>query len=278
MKRYVSWITLGGLVASLLFCVSVLPEERFGTISKAHAQEKEENTPCSVATLKGAYGFFRTGTTPFGPLVGVGISTFDGHGSSTGRQTIRRNGVTTSDLFATPAGPGIYKVDPDCAARFLMPDGSLMGHAVIVDGGKEIFFMSLSDANTIYGVMKKINKEKEDSSCSVATLNGTYGFFRTGTTPFGPLVGIAISTFDGNGSSTWRQTVRRNGVTISDLFTTPAVPVIYEVDPDCAARFLNPDGSVFGHAVVVDGGKELFAMNLSDANTIYGVMKKIDKD
>jgi hypothetical protein len=28
---------------------------------------------------------------------------------------------------------------------------------VVVDGGKEIFFMSLADANTIYGVMKKID-------------------------------------------------------------------------------------------------------------------------
>ena len=159
MKRYVRWITLGGLVASLLFCVSVLPEERFGTISKAHAQEKEENTPCSVATLKGAYGFFRTGTTPFGPLVGIAISTFDGNGSSTWRQTVRRNGVTISDLFTTPAVPVIYEVDPDCAARFLNPDGSVFGHAVVVDGGKELFAMNLSDANTIYGVMKKIDKD-----------------------------------------------------------------------------------------------------------------------
>ena len=117
------------------------------------------NRTCSIATLNGSYGFYRTGTTPFGPLVGVGISTFDGNGASTGRQTIRRNGVTTSDLFTTPSGPGIYEVDPDCAARFLNPDGSVFGHAVVVDGGKEIFFMSLSDANTIYGVMKKINTE-----------------------------------------------------------------------------------------------------------------------
>jgi hypothetical protein len=159
MKRYFSWITLAGFVTIMLLCVSILPGERSGAISKVHAQEKEENTSCSVATLKGAYGFFRTGTTPFGPLVGVGISTFDGHGSSTGRQTIRRNGVTTADLFGNPPGPGIYEVDPDCAARFLMPDGSLMGHAVIVHGGKEIFFMSLSDANTIYGIMKKIDED-----------------------------------------------------------------------------------------------------------------------
>src|SRR6267378_3854640 len=159
MKRYFIWITLGGLVASLLLCVSVLPGGGLGTISKVHAKEKEENIPCSVATLKGPYGFFRTGTTPFGPLVGIAISTFDGNGSSTWRQTVRRNGVTISDLFTSPAVPVIYKVDPDCAARFLNPDGSVFGHAVVVDGGKELFAMNLSDTNTIYGVMKKIDKD-----------------------------------------------------------------------------------------------------------------------
>jgi len=94
-------------------------------------------------------------------LAAVGIATYDRNGNSTGRQTIRRNGVTTSDLFTTPSGPGLYEVDPDCAARFLNPDGSVFGHAVVVDGGKEIFFMSLSDANTIYGVMKKVNRDED---------------------------------------------------------------------------------------------------------------------
>ena len=154
MKRRIISTVLGGIVASLLLGLPVFRGGRSGIVAKVHAQGG-----CSVATLHGAYGFYRTGTTPFGPLVGVGISTFDGNGSSTGRQTIRRNGVTTSDLFTTPAGPGIYEVDPDCAARFLNPDGSVFGHAVVVDGGKEIFFLSLSDTNTIYGVMKKISTE-----------------------------------------------------------------------------------------------------------------------
>jgi hypothetical protein len=282
VKRYVRWITLGGLVASL--CVSVLPGGRLGTISKVHAQEQErekdkENGSCSVATLNGAYGFFRTGTVPGGPLAGVGIITFDGTGAvATARQTTRRNGVTTADLFASPPLVGPYEVDPDCAARFFLPDGSVFVHAVVVDEGNELFIVSLSDANTVYGVMKKINKHKGNSSCSVATLNGTYGFFRTGIVPAGPVVGVGISTRDGNGHATARLTIRRNGVTTSDLFTTPATQGTYEVDPDCTGRELNPDGSVFIHFVVVNGGSEFFILSLTDANTVYGVMKKIDKD
>jgi len=282
MKLYGSWITLGGLVASLLLCVSVLPGGRLGTISKVHAREKEkdkENGSCSVATLNGAYGFFRTGTVPRGPLAGVGIITFDGTGAvAAARQTTRSNGVTTADLFTSPPLVGPYEVDPDCAARLFLPDGSVFVHAVVVDEGNELFIMSLSDANTVYGIMKKINKEKENSSCSVATLNGTYGFFRTGIVPVGPVVGVGISTRDGKGHATARLTIRRNGVTTSDLFTTPATQGTYEVDPDCAGKEFNPDGSVFIHFVVVDGGSEFFILSLTDANTVYGVMKKIDKD
>jgi len=75
-----------------------------------------------------------------------------------------------------------------------------------------------------------------------------------------------------------RQTIRRNGVTTSDLFTTPAASGPYEVDSDCAGRGFLPDGSVFVHFVVVDHGKELIILSLSDAKTIHGVMKKIDRD
>src|SRR5437016_4955624 len=91
-----------------------------------------------------------------------------------------------------------------------------------------------------------------EGGCSVASVNGTYGFFRTGIVPAGPVVGVGISTRDGNGHATARLTIRRNGVTISDLFTTPATQGTYEVDPDCAGREINPDGSVFIHFVVVD--------------------------
>ena len=133
----------------------------WGTAVPLYAQVQEDSAVCSVATLKGAYGFFRTGATAVGPLAAVGIATFDGTGAvSTARQTIRKNGVTTSDLFKDPAGEGPYEVDPDCTGRLLNPDGSVIGHLVIVDGGNELFIMSLSNGNSVYGVMKKIGKRQ----------------------------------------------------------------------------------------------------------------------
>jgi hypothetical protein len=100
------------------------------------------------------------GTTSAGPLAAVGIATFDGTGGvSAARQTIRKNGVTTSDLFTTPAGVRPYQVDSDCGLRLLNPDGSVLGHGVVINGGKELFILSLSDANSVYGVMKKIDAD-----------------------------------------------------------------------------------------------------------------------
>jgi len=41
---------------------------------------------------------------------------------------------------------------------------------------------------------------------------------------------------------------------------------------------VNPDGSVFGHFVVVDGGKEFFGLSLSPGNPVNVVWKKISKE
>jgi hypothetical protein len=155
MKRVFVSMVLGGIIATLIFAGIVSRGGRPSLVFKVHAQ-----AGCSVATLHGAYGFYRTGTTSVGPLAAVGIATFDGTGAiSAARQTIRKNGVTTSDLFTTPAGVGPYQVDPDCGLRLLNPDGSVLGHGVVVDGGNELFILSLSDANSVYGVMKKISTE-----------------------------------------------------------------------------------------------------------------------
>ncbi len=152
MKRMMIRIALVASVVGLLLVVFASRESR--VVPKAHAEEG-----CSVASLKGAYGFFRTGTVPAGPLAAVGIITFDGAGNWTGRQTIRRNGVTVSDLFTDRPAVGLYEVFPDCTGKFLDLNGNVFAHVVVVDGGKELFGMSLSTGNSVYGVWKKINKE-----------------------------------------------------------------------------------------------------------------------
>ena len=148
MKRFVGFSTPALVISCLLIGTPV------------HARVPKDSEACSIATVKGTYGFFRTGITSVGPLAAVGIATFDGEGNSTARQTIRKNGITVSDLFTDPAISGPYEVDPDCGARFLNPDGSVFAHAVVVDGGNELFILSLSDSNDVYGVMKRISSRR----------------------------------------------------------------------------------------------------------------------
>jgi hypothetical protein len=150
MKGFATLLLVAtGLVGSIL-AVGHTRKSRVSLVPTVHAEG------CSVASLKGAYGFFRTGTTAVGPLGAVGIATFDGAGTSAAIQTIRKNGVTTSDLFTDPPSVGPYEVDANCAGRALTPDGSVFAHLVVVDGGKELFIISLSTGNTVTGVMKKI--------------------------------------------------------------------------------------------------------------------------
>lgn len=156
MKRMLMRVVLIASVAGLLLAMFPSRGRQSDLGAKVHAQEG-----CSVATLQGAYGFYRTGATSVGPLAAVGIATFDGNGSTSARQTIRKNGVTTSDLFTDPPLIGLYEVDPDCGGRFLTPDGSVFAHIVIVSGGKEIFGISLSSGNSVTGVWKRINGGQE---------------------------------------------------------------------------------------------------------------------
>lgn len=162
MKRTISFIALAGLIAALLVGLSLFQRHQPGIVPTAHAQETDAHESCSNATLNGTYGFYRTGTTGAGPLAAVGLITFDGTGAhSPARQTIRRNGVTVRDLFADPALDGPYEVDPDCAGRFLNSDGSVAGHFVVADGGKEIFNISLTPGNTVIGVFRKMSSHRD---------------------------------------------------------------------------------------------------------------------
>ena len=160
MKRTISLIALAGLMATLLLGVSIFQGHRSGILAEVHAQENDEQKGCSNATLNGTYGFYRTGPGSVGPVAAVGLVTFDGIGAhSPARQTIRRNGVTVRDLFADPPLDGPYEVDPDCAGRLLNFDGSVAGHFVVVDGGKEIFNISLTPGNNVIGVFRKIKED-----------------------------------------------------------------------------------------------------------------------
>ena len=151
MKHVYIATIVAGIFASLFLMASTSQSRPRVT------PDMQSGVGCSLESVKGVYGFYRVGNTPNGPLGAVGIATFDGHGASSFAQTIRVNGEETEDLFTDGSVDASYSVDPNCTAQFLNPDGSAFGHAVVVSGGEEIYFISLSDHNTVTGVAKRIN-------------------------------------------------------------------------------------------------------------------------
>ena len=109
--------------------------------------------PCTNGTIKGTYGFYRTGPGPNGPVTAVGWITYDGHGGLSLEQDVVRDGEPSLEETAT----GTYDVGADCRARGYNEDGDQISSAIVVDDGNTIYFISLTGSN-VYGVSTRIRR------------------------------------------------------------------------------------------------------------------------
>jgi hypothetical protein len=115
---------------------------------------------CSNASLKGSFGFYRTGATSAGPLAALGILQFDGKGSVSGSQSVSRNGAFQFDIIIAPAP---YIVNEDCTGKFVAPDGiTEIARIVVTDRGAGLYLFSESAGNAVYGVGRKIGTNDDD--------------------------------------------------------------------------------------------------------------------
>jgi len=122
----------------------------------ARAAEKHGPRPCSNATLKGTFGFYRTGIIQFGSggLSAVGILTFDGKGNASVVQSVSRNG----DFSYDEEGSFTYELNPDCTGKGFN-DGVEFTRIVVVDGGRGFYIFSESAGNSVHGVGTKISDD-----------------------------------------------------------------------------------------------------------------------
>lgn len=123
------------------------------TAPAARGDDDHKHAPCSNATLKGTFGFYRTGTVDEGAggLAAVGILGFDGKGNATVDQSISRNGDYSYDVDGTFT----YQLDSDCTGTGYL-DGTEFVRIVVVDGGKGLYMFSESVGNAVHGVGTKI--------------------------------------------------------------------------------------------------------------------------
>lgn len=83
-------------------------------VNGLYANDQNENAGCSLATLKGSWGFYRTGINVFGPYASVGIMFCDGNGNCKRRQAAQFNGAFERNSLSFR-----YQVAADCTGKFL---------------------------------------------------------------------------------------------------------------------------------------------------------------
>jgi len=130
----------------------------------------------------------------------------------------------------------------------------------------------------LFSILHVQGSHAVDKVCSNDTLNGSYGFYRTGVTSLGQLAAVGFITFDGNGNHSGTQTQTKDGgKTFTDV-TDPGGK--YEVDSDCTGSLLDGStpGTVLARLVVVDGGAGVYMLSVSNpgnGNAVYVVARKI---
>ena len=107
--------------------------------------------------------------------------------------------------------------------------------------------------------------------CTVATLNGRYSFFRSGTTTQGAVAAVGTIEYDGRGYFKLTQTTSRGGTFTDGGFDGP-----YEVNANCTGRWLTPDRQgMVGYFAIADGGNEYYFLSTTTGNTVTGIAKRI---
>lgn len=219
---------------------------------------------CSVATLRGGYGFVQNGISTAGPLAAVGLTTYDGSGNWETIQSLSRNGALSFDETSA----GTYVVNADCTGK-VFSGGEEIARLSVVDHGRAVFQLNLTAGNQVPALHKRVNR----GGCTVASLEGDYGSSRGGMTSGGPLYAVGLAHYDGAGSSSAVQTNVRNGVVNRDVSVSPAP---YEVNADCTGKLFF-GGREIARFVVVDNGRELYQLSEAAGNTLTGVQRKVDR-
>lgn len=121
------------------------------SVSNARADDDRQRG-CSVATLRGSFGYTVTGEIVGGPSAGpfgaVGILTFDGKGNFENVRTISRNGAISRQV----QGIGTYIVNADCSGSLVFVDGGVVTlgtDLVIDDDGKELRMIATSQGTVL---------------------------------------------------------------------------------------------------------------------------------
>jgi hypothetical protein len=241
---------------SKVFCtVSVIVLASFALSSAAWA------ATCSNASLSGTYGFLHGGTDSNGTPTSAAVTqiTFDSStGTFTGETTTSHDGV-----IATEPVSGTYAVASNCTGTGNPTGGSPFSIVVTSTG-----FLALHLFAEGFAV------KQGSPTCTNAGVKGSFGFETTGVflaeapAPAVAFIGKLRLTVNPSGEGV----IRGHVAASEDGTFLTFVPVTgsYRIGTDCRGRAtITPKGLSEMHfsLVVVDGGKEMLALE-TDADTV----------
>ncbi len=109
-----------------------------------------------------------------------------------------------------------------------------------------------------------------DKGCTNSTLNGSYGFYRTGTTGANTasLAAVGIITFYGDGTASSTQSISE---TWTLQFDISSGTTYYALDSDCTGKqyFDAAQTLEVSRIVVVDDGSSYFGLSENQGNAVY---------
>ena len=213
---------------------------------------------CSNASLSGTYGFLHDGTDSNGTPATAAVSqiTFDSTtGTFTGETTASHDGVIATDSLS-----GTYEVDSNCSGTGTPAGGSSFSIVVTPTG-----FLALHLFSEGFAV------QQGSPICTNVGVTGSFGFETTGAflaTGAVSFIGELQLTVNpsGDGVVSGQVASSEDGT----FLTFEPVTGSYRVDSDCRGwATVKAKGlpEMRFHLVVVDGGKEMLAIE-TDANTV----------
>lgn len=156
-KTTIGFTTIGLLALTLIAAYSKapnLPTVQAQEATSAQGIDRDRDRPCSPRTLKGAHGYSYQGTVMGKAITAAGPITFDGRGSLRATYNSSLAGIPFSGRAI-----GTYIVNDDCTGtlrlQFPALGVSANGSFVIVNEGKETFFLSTDENIAVIGVTKK---------------------------------------------------------------------------------------------------------------------------
>jgi len=113
---------------------------------------------------------------------------------------------------------------------------------------------------------------EDEDTCTLASLEGGWGFALSGTLLAGPAAATGVLTVDGEGNFSGYNTLSLNGTILSETFTGTVT-----VNPDCTTS-ATVVGSVAGEAhfdgVLVAGSREILLIRRDPGTVLFGSAKK----